>query len=245
MVTNCLSCSNSVCVVSALCTGKHWANHYQGSMWLGCCECEGVRVCVCVCVKGVEMKTKINSQHLALCQTVIKKPLCGQLPSRTRCCHCRPPCPLAPSMPLTRARGGCVCARVRVCARAWVRVRACVLCNWSEQWPTVPKYKRSLDNAFVCLFVCVLSSEVFTQVLHCYYWEPFPPVAERRSVVGIQDSHESATMRSSANGMSLLSPKAIWVLISCLQANQLWGEKNDMHIQCAPPLSMERQAERF
>ena len=101
------------------------------------------------------MKTKINSQHLALCQTVIKKPLCGQLPSRTRCCHCRPPCPyspcpLAPSMPLTRARGGCVCARVR----AWVRVRACVLCNWSEQWPTVPKYKRSLDNAFVCLFVC-------------------------------------------------------------------------------------------
>ena len=49
------------------------------------------------------------------------------------------------------------------------------------------------------------------------------PPARQRSVIGIQDSHESGTMRSSANEMSLLSPKAILVLISCLQANQLWG----------------------
>ena len=72
-----------------------------------------------------------------------------------------------------------------------------------------------------------------------------PPVARQRSVIGIQDSHESAPMRSSANEMSLLRPKAILVLISCLQANQLWGGGDYMHIQCAPPLSMEHQAERL
>ena len=99
------------------------------------------------------MKTKINSQHLALCQTVIKKPLCGQLPSRTRCCHCRPPCPLAPSMPLTRARGGCVCARVRACIEC-ACVRACCVTevNNGQQCPNINAHLITL--LFVCLFVC-------------------------------------------------------------------------------------------